>query len=167
MIDLKHFVVFNSAQQFIFVRKVAQKVAPNINRLKRHPDVIIGDDYLHRWFIIPRNPIINIYLNKFHNSDDDRALHDHPWHTVSFLLAGELKEIHLNGIRLIPRFIPVFRSAKFAHRIELVKGPATTLFITGPKIREWGFHCAGGWVHWKDYTGTVDDSNQHEPTNPP
>ena len=27
-----------------------------------------------------------------------------------------------------------------------------SLFITGPVIREWGFHCPNGWRHWKQFT---------------
>ncbi len=122
---------------------------------KRPPDKIIGDNYLFRWFIIPRNRFFNIYLHKFYGSDDDRALHDHPWPSVSFLLYGELKEFHFNGVRIIYKWLPVFRSAKFAHRIELLKGPAITLFITGPNLREWGFHCPGKWVPWWDFTDST------------
>jgi len=118
----------------------------------RHPDIIIGDDYLLRWHVIPKNRFLNIYLHEFRHSDDDRALHDHPWYSVSFLLQGEIKEHTFNGMRFIKRFLPVFRSAKMAHRIELIKGPAWTIFITAPKIREWGFHCQNGWKHWKYFT---------------
>jgi hypothetical protein len=45
------------------------------------------------------------------------------------------------------------RRARTAHRLELINGPCVTLFVTGPKIREWGFHCPfAGWRHWRDYT---------------
>ena len=118
----------------------------------RKPDVIIGNDYLLRWYIIPRNQFLNIYLHEFRHSDDDRALHDHPWYSVSFLLKGELKEHTFNGVRFIKRFLPVLRSAKFAHSLELIKGPAWTIFITGPKIRHWGFHCPNNWKRWEDFT---------------
>jgi len=118
----------------------------------KKPDVIIGDDYLRRWYVIPRNPFFNIYLHEFRHSDDDRALHDHPWYSVSFLLKGELKEHTFNGVRFITRFLPIFRTAKHAHSLELIKGPAWTIFITGPKIRDWGFHCPNNWKRWEDFT---------------
>ena len=118
----------------------------------KNPDVIIGDDYLLRWYVIPKNPYFNIYLHEFRHSDEDRALHDHPWYSVSFLLKGELKEHSDNGVKFVKRFLPVFRTAKFAHRLELIKGPAWTIFITGPKIRDWCFHCLNGWKHWEDLT---------------
>ena len=44
------------------------------------------------------------------------------------------------------------------HSGPAIQTPVWTLFITGPNIRQWGFHCprispAGGWRHWKDFTG--------------
>jgi len=112
----------------------------------RKPDREIDGTYLHRWFIIPKNKYFNIYLHHFQRSDDDRALHDHPWYTVSFLLKGEIREHSDKGIKYIPRWLPVFRTAKFSHRIELIKGPVWTIFITGPKLRTWGFHAKDGWL---------------------
>lgn len=126
----------------------------------RPPDRIIGVDYLHRWHVIPRNPLFNIYLHKFISSDDDRALHDHPWWSVSFLLKGGLLEVSpmLHGWqhwRRIKRFVPVLRRPTFAHRLIVAEGPAWTLFITGPVTREWGFICPDRWVHHKDFTDTT------------
>lgn len=123
----------------------------------RAPDRIIGVNYLHRWHVIPRNKFFNIYLHKFIGDDDDRATHDHPFHSMSILLRGSLHEIcETRGrftIRSIKRFMPVFRRAKHAHRLILGSDePALTLFITGPVIRRWGFHCPKGWVYWKDFT---------------
>lgn len=41
------------------------------------------------------------------------------------------------------------------HRVELIDGDCWTIFVTGPRYREWGFHCADrGWVHWKKFTAT-------------
>lgn len=126
----------------------------------RPPDRIIGERYLERWYLIPRNPIFNIMLHRFVGSDDDRALHDHPWWSVSLLLKGCLcewvaREDLGKGHRqwhIVPRFLPVFRSAKHAHALELIsREPAWTLFITGPAIRRWGFYCEKGWVYWKDF----------------
>jgi hypothetical protein len=30
--------------------------------------------------------------------------------------------------------------------------PVWTLFVTGPRVRSWGFWCAHGWRHWKTFT---------------
>lgn len=127
---------------------------------RRPPDVIIGgeaDPYLRRWWLIPRNPVFNVYLHHFLRSDDDRALHDHPWINLSILLAGQYDEhtIRPGGINVRTRRRAgdwKLRTAKAAHRIELVDGPCWTLFLTGPRIRAWGFHCPAGWRHWRDFT---------------
>lgn len=60
------------------------------------PHQVIGDGspYLLRWYVIPRNPLLNIYVHKFLRSDDDRALHDHPWWFVSLVLRGGYVEVH-------------------------------------------------------------------------
>jgi hypothetical protein len=122
----------------------------------RAPDFIVGDPaapYLRRWWIIPRNRWFNVYLHHFLRSDDDRALHDHPWWNVSILLRGEYLE-HMPGgvVKRRRPGVPVLRSAEAAHRVELIGGyPVWSLFITGPRIREWGFHCSKGWKHWRDF----------------
>lgn len=144
------------------LKAIIMRLAPRLIALsnKRQPDVIIGgaaDPYMRRWWLIPRNRIFNIYLHHFMRSDDDRALHDHPWWNLSILLDGRYVEhtIAKGGInhraerRAGDR---KFRLASAAHRIELVDGPCWTLFLTGPMIRKWGFHCPRGWVHWKVFT---------------
>jgi len=127
---------------------------------RRPPDLVIGgadDPYLKRWYVIPRNRWFNVYLHQFLRSDDDRALHDHPWWNISLLLAGRYVEhtIAAGGVnRRVERCRGdcKFRAARTAHRIELVDGACWTLFVTGPRLREWGFHCPRGWVHWRDFT---------------
>lgn len=146
---------------------------------RREPDVIIGgvdDPYLLRWFLIPRNPLFNLYLHQFRRSDDDRALHDHPWFNLSVLLRGGYVEhtIAAGGVhRQVRRRAGQFalRSPWRAHRIELpirrivtltpdgrrswqaIPVPCWTLFVTGPRMRAWGFHCRdAGWVHWRRFT---------------
>lgn len=132
---------------------------------RRPPDVIIGgeaDPYMHRWWLIPRNRFFNVYLHHFMRSDDDRALHDHPWWNVSLLLAGSYTEhtISAGGINVMTLRVAgemKLRRANHAHRIELTDGPCWTLFITGPRIRSWGFHCRKGWVHWREFTNPDDE----------
>ncbi len=125
----------------------------------RQPDFVIGapdDPYLLRWWVIPRNRFFNIYLHCILKDCDDRALHDHPWWNISILLKGHLAEVHGAGrVRYFKRFIPIFRQAKTQHRLFMPRGrkSAWTLFITGPRVRQWGFHCPKGWVHWKDFVG--------------
>lgn len=112
---------------------------------------------MRRWWVIPRNRLFNVYLHHFLRSDDDRALHDHPWWNLSILLSGRYVEhtISAGGINVRTERREgetKFRPAAAAHRIELIDGPCWTLFVTGPMIRSWGFHCPRGWVHWKEFT---------------
>lgn len=136
---------------------------------RRAPDVIIGtaiDPYMHRWYVLPRNRWLNLYLHHFWRSDDDRALHDHPWWNVSVLVYGQYTEhtIAAGGVNRRERLeagAVRFRGAKAAHRIELdtrrgdgweVAQPCITFFLTGPRMRDWGFHCPKGWVPWRVFT---------------
>jgi hypothetical protein len=133
---------------------------------RRAPDFVIGGadrPYLRRWFLLPRNPIFNVYLHQFLRSDDDRALHDHPWASCSILLRGLYLEhtIDAGGINrrkvLIAGDVRIRWSGRLAHRIELIDGPCWSLFLTGPRYREWGFHCPEqGWIGWKRFTATDD-----------
>ena len=113
----------------------------------RKPDFTIGpagSPYMFRWHLLPRDKQFNVYLHKIVGNDDDRALHDHPWDSFSLMLAGELLEYTPDGSRFLQRGDVLERAAGDAHRLELVEGPAWTLFVTGPRIREWGFHCPKG-----------------------
>ena len=124
------------------------------------PAIVIGgtDAYLRRWYVLPRNRWGNLYLHEFVRSDDDRALHDHPWRNVSVLLRGSYLEHGDDGtVRLRRAGAIVGRRAEAAHRIALIEGqPVWTLFLTGPKRREWGFLCPKGWRHWRDFANPAD-----------
>jgi len=133
----------------------------------REPNHVIGigrDDgrgYMSRWCLIPRNRLMNIYLHRFSGDDDDRALHDHPWPSISLCLDGALLE-HYRGadggdvVRYIPDGQWTYRGPWFAHRLQVLVVPTWTLFITGPKVRSWGFHCPQGWRHWTEFVDAGD-----------
>lgn len=160
----------------------------------REPDFRIGsevDPYLLRWFVVrngrhwrglspamrqamlllgnPReddNGRCNIYIHRFMRSDDDRALHDHPWAWRTILLDGEYIE-HVPRDPSYPAGTTVAhyrragdisarRRGTQPHRIELISGPVLTLFMTGGKSREWGFWCDKGWRHWRQFTAPGD-----------
>ena len=64
----------------------------------------------------------------------------------------------------------LFRRPTARHRIELLRDynysvidrthyrekPVLTLFITGPRVREWFFHCPQGPVHYMDFLNPDD-----------
>lgn len=132
---------------------------------RQPPSLTIGsaeDPYLLRWHPVPHNRLLNVYPHRMFRSDDDRALHDHPWWNISVVLDGRYVEhrILAGGIHVR---LPLgageirLRSARTAHRIEVEPGvSATTLFLTGPVVRNWGFHCPGGWVPHEVFVDLLD-----------
>lgn len=141
---------------------------------QREPDFIIHNDdgeYLRRWYVIPRNPILNLYLHCIVGSDDDRALHCHPWLNISVLIAGNYREIvpthpdqpsaddYLDGgTRTHTRTAGdvIARSGNDRHRLVNTGAPCWTLFITGPVFRRWGFWCRKGFVYWRKFVSARD-----------
>jgi hypothetical protein len=158
----------------------------------RKPDLTLtrddGSVYLKRWWIIRRSHCkwlqFNIFLHQFLGSDEDRALHDHPWPFISWIVKGEYYEEtpgpDWDGFRgtqkkLRKRWSLAYRPADWTHRVELLRDldpnrgmvydpnegmvrewkviekPVWTVILTGPKARPWGFHCRGGWIHWKTF----------------
>jgi hypothetical protein len=138
----------------------------------RKPDFVIGGQehpYLRRHWLLPRNRFFNVYVHQFLRSDDDRALHTHPWlFNASWLIEGGYIEWVPAGTSVLHP-VPKFRYAgqwKFrwgdaAHRVQLWREgggelPCWTVFITGPRIREWGFHCPQGFIPWQRFTAADD-----------
>lgn len=148
-----------------FLRRIADRI---IARAMRDPYFhIVGTDgstYMERyWLLRPRKWLpISIRVHHILRSDDDRALHDHPFAYCSIILRGGYAEVrtirpgrrsaysyrvewHGSGAILL-------RSAVSAHRIEIRPDTsAWTLFIMGPRTRTWGFHAPYGWVPWDEY----------------
>ena len=153
---------------------------------KREPDFLIGpsedDPYMRRWWIIPRNRLFNIYLHHMRHDDDDRAPHDHPWWSLSLCLDGRIHEYELiqdrrdialgdeiigdvmdEQVHRLNKIVAgdfKWRGTEYAHRLTLPDGEAWTLFITGPNVRTWGFHCPKGWIPWKQF---VDSDKPGQP----
>lgn len=115
----------------------------------------------------------NLYLHQFLRDDEDRALHDHPSWALSFMLQGSYREhtIAAGGIHQVQQYNAGdlrFMHTRHTHRIELLRAdsgnpfcdyaydepvPCWTLFLFGPTVREWGFHCPQrGWVPWQEFT---------------
>lgn len=123
---------------------------------------------LTRYYLTPDWPIA-VYLHQFHASDEDRALHDHPYSFITCLLSGGYWEhVPIIGARWNAekggwvdaeavqrvwrrRFSILFRRAEHKHRVELETAPTWTLVIRFKKRRLWGFHTANGWVDWRTY----------------
>ncbi|MCH9731735.1 MAG: hypothetical protein K0U84_18995 [Actinomycetia bacterium] len=122
------------------------------------PHQVIGphaDPYLMRWFLLPRNGLINIYLHRFCSSDPS-APHDHPWHFLSIVLKGKCREIGERDTVVRRPGSAAIRRASSRHRVELLGHPVTTVIITGPRCRAWGFWCPrpfqpARFVPWQEF----------------
>lgn len=151
-------------------------IGHNARWRSRRPDgEPVNRPFLLRWYLWPKNRFCNAYLHQFIRNDEDRALHDHPWCNLSILLAGQYIEHTIldGGVhsrKVYQAGALKFRSPWSAHRVELTdqwldgladfrapnlpewveydtrKMPSWSLFVTGPKMHTWGFHCpAAGW----------------------
>lgn len=166
--------------------RLATRLVARVQR-SRQPDFTIGEPlnpYLRRWYLTPWSGLYRdverktwwqrlvsmlpgVYVHQFLRSDDDRALHDHPWPWATLLVHGSYTEHRIAAGGVHHR--EVFDSGtlrahwpSYAHRIELHAGPCVTLFFTGPRVgsrpsrlrgdRSWGFHCRDGWRDWREFT---------------
>ena len=136
-------------------RELKQQGIDIISLSLGEPDFVIGpkdDPYLHRWWITPRTGKGAVYLHEMFKPDDDRALHDHPWESLSICLSGGMTEYMTNGeSREVSKGDIIWRGSTYAHRLGQPKPNTRTLFITGERMRTWGFHCPKGWVRWRDF----------------
>jgi hypothetical protein len=116
------------------------------------PDVVVGESYLKRWHIIPENKFLNIYYHEIRSSDLDRDLHDHPYVFSSFILSGGYLEETKNGVVVRGVGDLNIHHPWYLHKLIMKdSNGANTIFITGPKIKEWGFMTEKGWVDNETY----------------
>jgi len=150
MIDRAFFAAPMSGELLAMARSI---MASRPRDFRVGPD---ADPYMERWWL-KRSPESSIYLHRFLRSDDDRALHDHPWDSLSIVLEGRYVEVTPGGSILRIAGDIIARAATDPHRIEIAGGEtAITLFITKERIREWGFLCPQGWRHWREFTTPGD-----------
>lgn len=130
---------------------------------------IRGICYMRRWRFMP-DWLPGFRVHCIMQSDDDRALHDHPFGFVTFILKGGYHEHLADGSKTWHGAGSVlFRPAATVHRIELKTtcDPKNTMGACDPRIcalqpawtlvfrtryyREWGFATKAGWVHNKQF----------------
>lgn len=99
-----------------------------------------------RWFAL--------YLHHLMTSDEDRALHDHPWSFITFLLSSGYYEVVEDGWPHMElwrrRFSVLYRPAEWRHRLHLVR-PCWTLVLRFRRRRDWGFWLPSGFMNWREY----------------
>lgn len=134
--------------------------------------------YLRRFYLF-RSSWLGIFLHCFEASDDSLIdLHDHPWASVSVILARGYTEIlpmhdHREDCdswgcyRAVRRSAGsiTFRRASDRHSIDVRRedrGRTWTLFVRFRKSRTWGFHTSQGWLPWWTYCGLPAEPAEEE-----
>jgi hypothetical protein len=134
-----------------FMANVVRKLPPSITAKllrwhvrqteARQPDIRIPGDlsipaYMLRWWKIMRNAYFNTYLHNVLRSDEDAALHDHPWWNFSIVLEGGYFEhtIAAGGVHTKKWFGPGQMQFRWhgagAHRLELQRCSVADLPIS-------------------------------------
>ena len=122
------------------------------------------EPYLERYYLFlkdrDRFPF-NIFLHKFLKGDPD-DVHDHPWPYATLILKGGyyewLPQFDSKGNKIAeicvwrgPGSFRICRANSY-HRIELDPSvTAWTLFMPGPKKRDWGFLVNNTWIQHEQY----------------
>jgi hypothetical protein len=122
------------------------------------------EPYLERYYLFLKDREdfpFNVFLHKFLKGDPD-DVHDHPWPYATLILRGGYyewtPEFDSEGKKISEtrhwRGPGHFRicSPNSYHRIELKADvTAWTLFMPGPKRRDWGFLVNNKWVQHEQY----------------
>lgn len=123
------------------------------------PDCVI----LKRWTLKVAGA--KLRLHRFAAQATDRDAHDHPWSFLTLVIQGRYLDIRRDGKATRMHVGSVrWRSAEHAHRT--ISGPAgaTTLVLSMPERRCWGFWRDGQWLDAHTYrnvhgSGTICESS--------
>ena len=140
------------------------KLLDRLGRKRIVMDRVENEPYLERYYLFlrERNQFpFNVFLHKFLKSDPD-DVHDHPWPYATLILKGGYWEWipHFDTVGRKTGEYQVWRGpghfriskANSFHRIELDPDiTAWTLFMPGPKQRDWGFLVKNQWIQWEQY----------------
>lgn len=112
-------------------------------------DYMTGEPYITR-VLFPRIFGVRFMLHHIHRADNDRALHNHPWEWMrSLILCGSYTEERLDGTRRVRLWNKL--SGSSLHRITELHGEVWTLFVAGPRTKDWGFLVGKRIVPWRKY----------------
>jgi hypothetical protein len=128
-------------------------------------EIISGEGKVHfRRYRILETPWFSLYIHNILESDLDLHMHDHPWDFVSVMLSGgylEYTEKNPEGNYFLPIDFNTWdipslyinaHVAEDLHKIKLIDGkPVWSIFLCGPRRREFGYGVNGKWIHNKEY----------------
>lgn len=140
------------------------KLLERMGRKRIVMDRVSDEPYLERYYVFLSDRTwfpFNVFLHKFLKSDPD-DVHDHPWPYATLILRGGyyewIPQFNSKGEKIGeirnwrgPGHFRVCRATSY-HRIELAEGVTCwTLFMPGPKQRDWGFLVRNQWIQWEQY----------------
>lgn len=105
--------------------------------------------FLRRWVLDFK--LFSIRLHHWTGSDDNRALHDHPWSFLTFVFRGSYRDVTESGDEILKAPSIHSRSAFHLHSVQLISKSVWTLLITGPTKRTWGYRVGKRWVPSRRY----------------
>ncbi len=120
--------------------------------------------YAYRWVL--NFGLFALRIHKWICSDDDRAMHDHPYWFFTLVLKGGYDDVtpkkHKFAGRETLRAGSIrFRRAKHIHTVQINKSPTWTLLFTGPPLRKWGFWVDGG-KRWQKSSNYFKSRGHHQ-----
>lgn len=131
-------------------------MGPLTRKIGKHFNVKWGEllgrpecPYMRRWAVLLGAGSVRVH--HFYRSDDERALHDHPWWFVTVVLGGGYTDVSEDGLDHLGRGSIRFRPALHRHTVRVDPGGSWTLLLTGPNLRTWGFweRLPGGGVRFR------------------
>lgn len=130
------------------------KLLEKLGRKRVILDRYSNEPYLTRYYLLLKDRKwfpFNVFLHNFHKGDLD-DLHDHPWPYFTVILKGGYWEHTPSGKHWRSPGHFRFATPRSLHRIELAPNTNVwTMFVPGPKIREWGFIVNGCWMQHEKY----------------
>ena len=127
-----------------FIRRISRSKLGEFVGLPDNP-------IMTRFYVIPKNPVFNIYLHHIHRSDEG-DLHDHRAANISVILKGCYCEQMFSSrpiegrayprlrVKVVDRLQPRFRWAGTPHRLILLHGEVWSLWFKFPHTQNWSFY---------------------------
>ncbi|GFE71299.1 hypothetical protein [Chroococcus sp. FPU101] len=118
--------------------------------------------YMERYYLLFKDKLaesesakalpFNLMLHKICLSDPD-DLHDHPWWYATFILKGGYWEITPKGKYWRGAGHFRIRPPHSLHRLEIPEDSqgSWSIFLRGPKQKNWGFVKHGTWIEHRNY----------------
>ncbi len=105
---------------------------------------VFGQPYLERYLLaeLPLG-LGALYIHRFMSDDPDRGYHNHPWNSLSFVLAGGYEEHRLcSGLDVAVKIRPFHFNritVERFHKVKLLEREAWSIFWRAGTSHRWGF----------------------------